>query len=39
MQLLSHITYNEVAVFLGVFLLGVAAGAMFVWQLVRRRIS
>lgn len=39
MHLLSHITYNEIALVLGVYLLGVASGAALVWQLVRRTIG
>ena len=39
LQLLSHITFNEVSLVLGVFLLGFAAGAIAVWQMVRGRIG
>ena len=38
-DVLSHITFNEVSVVVGVFLLGFAAGAAVVWQLVRGRIG
>ncbi len=38
MTLTSHITFNEIATVLGVFLLGFAAGAGVVWQLVRSRV-
>ena len=39
LQILSHITFNEVALVVGVFLLGFAAGAGVIWQLVRGRLS
>ncbi len=39
MELFSHITLNEIAAFVGVFLLGVAGGAALVWEMVRRRLG
>ena len=39
LQILCHITFNEVAVVVGVFLLGFAAGAAVVWQMIRGRLG
>ena len=39
MDVTAHITFNEVAFVVGVFLMGFAAGAALVWQLVRGRIE
>ena len=35
MQILAHITFNEIAVFAGVYLLGIASGLAIAWQLLR----
>ena len=38
-EIFTHITFNEVALVVGVFLLGFAAGAAVVWQIVRGRLG